>query len=176
MYSKLIISILREAIASTEVQSSHLKAIEHNGKDLYITFLNGKTYEYDHVPEALVHDMLRGDKSRGKYFWRYIRDKYPYREVKSIPVKTYSSDPNSIKQRLRYNAETDEWEDAIKARELEAIQIPTGYEFNAPDGDIYKYMGKQWRNTRTGRVANRRIQAKISEIARRIIKLRGAGK
>lgn len=173
MYNKIILTLLTEAIASTAVQSSHLKSVEHNGKELYITFLDGRTYEYDHVPEALVTDMLKGDKSRGKYFWRYIRDKYPYRQVKSIPTKTYSSDPTAVKQRLKYNTETGEWEDALKADELNAIQIPVGYQFNAPDGDTYEFKGRQWRNMRTGRVANRRIQAKISEIARRMIKLKG---
>lgn len=173
MYNKIILSLLTEAIASTGVTSSHLKTIEHNGKDLYITFKDGRTYEYDHVPEALVKDMLRGDRSRGKYFWRYIRDKYPYRQIKSIPTQKYSSDPNAIKQRLKYDVDSGEWVDSIKKDELSAIQIPVGHEFHAPDGDTYQFMGKQWRNKRTGRVANKRIQAKISEIARRLIKLKG---
>lgn len=81
-YEELYKAIM-EAIAPTDVESSHLKTIEHNGKDLYITFKNGSTYEYDDVPESLVRHMLTVD-SKGRFLWRYIRDKFPYRKTSSI--------------------------------------------------------------------------------------------
>lgn len=172
MEQNKLLQMFTEAIANTEVESSHLKTIEHNGKDLYITFKDGRTYEYDHVPESMVRNMLKAD-SKGKFLWAYIRDKFPYRQVRDIPSTEYDSDPDAIKQRLKYDVDSGTWVDAIDSGSLSSITIPVGHEFRAPDGDTYKYMGKQWRNQRTGRVANRRIQDKISEIARRLIKLKG---
>lgn len=171
MYNELLKRLL-EAIAPTDVDSSHLKTIEHNGKDLYITFKNGSTYEYDDVPEAVAKQMLRVD-STGKFLWRYIRDKYPYRKIKSIPTQKYDSNPNAVKQRLRYDVETGEWNDALTPDTLKSVEIPPNYTFHAPDGDTYEFMGKQWKNKRTGRVANRQINDKISSIAKRLIKLKG---
>lgn len=172
MQKEELLKLLQEAIAPTDVESSHLKTIEHNGKDLYITFKDGSTYEYDDVPEAMVRQMLKVD-SKGKFLWRYIRDKYPYRKVKSIPTKQYSTNPNAIKQRVKYNVETGEWEDALKPDVLKTVQIPKGYSFRAPDGDVYVFQGKQWRNSRTGKIAKKIISNKISDIARRMIKLKG---
>ncbi|EOR9073902.1 KTSC domain-containing protein [Escherichia coli] len=62
-YEELYKAIM-EAIAPTDVESSHLATIEHNGRDLYITFKNGSTYEYDNVPEGLVRQMLKVDSKR----------------------------------------------------------------------------------------------------------------
>ena len=171
MYNELLKRLL-EAIAPIDVDSSHLKTIEHNGKNLYITFKNGSTYEYDNVPEAMARQMLKVD-SKGKFLWRYIRDKYPYRKTKSIPNQKYDSDPNAVKQRLRYDVETGEWIDALTPDTLKSVEIPVGHEFRAPDGDTYVFKGRQWVNQRTGRVANRKIADKITSIAKRMIKLKG---
>lgn len=171
MYNELLKRLL-EAIAPIDVDSSHLKTIEHNGKNLYITFKNGSTYEYDNVPEAMARQMLKVD-SKGKFLWRYIRDKYPYRKTTSIPAQKYDSDPNAVKQRLRYDVETGEWIDALTPDTLKSVEIPLNYTFHAPDGDTYEFMGKQWKNKRTGRVANRQISDKISSISKRLIKLKG---
>jgi hypothetical protein len=168
---ELLIAIL-EAIAPTDVESSHLQTIEHNGKDLYITFKNGSTYEYDNVPEALVRQMLKVD-SKGKFLWRYIRDKYPYRQVKSIPQHKFDTNPNAVKQRLKYDVETGEWVDALKPEDINTVEVPTGYTFRAPDGDTYTYQGKQWRNNRTGKIAKKAISQKITDISKRLIKLKG---
>lgn len=170
-YEELYKAIM-EAIAPTDVDSSHLETIEHNGKDLYITFKNGSTYEYDNVPESMVRQMLKVD-SKGKFLWRYIRDKFPYRKIKTIPQHKFDSDPNAIKQRLRYNVDTGEWDDAITPEVTKSVQIPVGYEFRAPDGDTYSFQGQQWRNTRNGKIAPKAISAKISDIAKRLIKLKG---
>ena len=166
-YKKLL-----EAIAPTKVDSSHLVNIEHSGKHLYITFKNGATYEYDGVSEATTKALINADSS-GKFLWRYIRDKYPYRKVKSIPKQTYTSNPDEVKPRLKYNVETGEWEDALKPEVLKSTEIPVGYIFHAPDNDDYKFLGRQWRNTRTGRIATRKISDKMTSIAKRMIKLKG---
>lgn len=171
MYNELLKRLL-EAIAPTDVESSHLKTIEHNGKNLYITFKNGDTYEYEDVPESMVRQMLKVD-SKGKFLWRYIRDKYPYNKTKSIPTQKYDSNPNAVKQRVRYDVETGEWIDALTPDSLKSVQIPVGHEFRGPNGDTYTFKGKQWVNKNTGRIANRQVADKITSIAKRMIKLRG---
>lgn len=169
---KKLFQVILESIAPTEVDSSHLKTVEHTGTKLYITFKNGNVYEYDNVPEALTKSMLKKD-SKGKFFWAYIRNHYPYRRVKSVPVDVPRTDinPNEIKPRLKYDVDTQQWVDATTADVLKSVQIPIGYIFDAPDGDAYAFQGKQWKNTRTGRIARKEISDKISSIAKRIIKL-----
>lgn len=169
---KSLFELLMEAIAPTNVDSSHLKTIEHNGKDLYITFLNGSTYEYDNVPEGLAKGMIDADSS-GKYLWKYVRDKFPYRKVQSIPQKSYDFNPDVVKPRLKYDVSTGEWVDALSPEIIKSTEIPIGYSFRAPDGDDYVFRGKQWTNKRTGRVASSKISSKMSEIAKRLIKLKG---
>lgn len=169
---KSLIQNIYEAISPTDVDSSHIQTIEHNGKELYITFLNGTIYEYDNVPEALVRQMLKKD-SKGKYFWQYIRSKYPYRRVSSIKQQKFSTNPDEVKPHFKYNAQTGEWEDAVTPQVLKSVDVPVGYKFHAPDGDTYSFMGKQWKNDRSGRVAKREISDKITAIAKRLIKLKG---
>ena len=172
MNHKDLLKMILEAIDPTDVESSHLKTIEHNGKNLYITFKNGSTYEYDDVPEAMVRQMLRVD-SKGRFLWKYIRDRYPYRKIKSIPSHKFANNPDAVKQRLRYDVETGEWVDALTPDKIKTVQIPVGYRFRAPDGDNYTFQGKQWKNDRTGKIAKSVISNKISDIAKRMIKLKG---
>lgn len=161
-----------EAIAPTDVDSSHLQTIEHNGKDLYITFKNGSTYEYDDVPEAMVRQMLKVD-SKGRFLWRYIRDKYAYRRITNIPDRQYNDNPNAVKQRLKYDVDSGEWVDALSPDVIKSTEVPVGYKFRAPDGDTYTFQGAQWRNDRTGRIASKKITQKMTDIAKRLIKLKG---
>lgn len=102
-----------------------------------------------------------------------MRDKFPYRKVKSIPQQKFDSDPNAIKQHLKYNVETGEWDDAITPEVTKSITIPPGHKFRAPDGDTYTFQGQQWRNDRTGRIAPKAISSKITDIAKRLIKIKG---
>lgn len=170
---KDLLSIILEAIAPTNVESSHLKTIEHNGRDLYITFTNGAVYEYDHVPERLAKNLINADSS-GKFMWRYIRDRYPYRRVHSVSTKTYNTpDTDVIKQRLKYDVSTGEWVDALDKETIAQSEVPIGYKFRAPDGDTYSFMGQQWKNDSTGKIAKKAISDKITSIAKRIIKLKG---
>lgn len=165
---------LFEFVAPTSVDSSHLKSIQHNGEDLYITFLNGAMYEYDGVPEDLIRTMLRAS-SKGKFFWKYIRDQYPYRKVKSIPKSVYNTGtdnvavPSSEIEPFEYDIENDEWVQGDST----STDIPVGYMFHAPDNDYYEFLGAQWRNTRTGKIATKAIGTKISDISKRVIKNKG---
>lgn len=164
--------LLLEAIVPTDVDSSHLAKVEHNGKNLYVTFKNGAIYEYDKVPEWVVRKLLQAD-SKGKFFWSWIRDRYPYRRVNSIPTSNTvykGSNPDVVKPHLKYNVETGEWYDSADAEDTE---VPVGYEFRAPDGDTYVWRGQQWVNSRTKRMASRNIRDKMTQIAKRLVKLKG---
>lgn len=174
MDRKSLFKAILESIAPTDVsnKSGHLSTIEHNGKNLYITFQNGSTYEYDNVSEPTTKALINADSS-GKFLWRYIRDKYPYRKVKSIPQHKFDTNPDAVKTRLKYNVTSGQWEDALNSEVLKNVEIPVGYAFRAPDGDTYTFQGKQWRNSRTGKIAKKVIGQKITDIAKRMIKLRG---
>jgi hypothetical protein len=47
---------------------------------LRVTFTTGRIYEYANVPADVVAELLSAG-SRGAYFNRRIRDKYPFREI-----------------------------------------------------------------------------------------------
>lgn len=162
MYSmRTLIDVLNEAIASSDVQSSHIDKIEHTGDHLYITFYTGDIYEYDDVSEEKAADMLKQD-SKGKFFWREIRNPgkpggdYPYRKVLAIP----ESKPN-----FRWNWNTETWEPTnAQARQLASqrpattdIIVPAGYTTETPDGEVYIWKGAQWVSTKTGRMARREV-------------------
>jgi hypothetical protein len=55
---------------------------ELNGEGLFVTFASGKTYVYEGVPESLCRAFLAAE-SYGRFFNAHIRDRYPYRLVKS---------------------------------------------------------------------------------------------
>ena len=61
------------------VESSNIKAIKQEGKDLIVMFHNGAQYIYI---EASNHadDMANSD-SCGKYFFRNIKGKYEFRKL-----------------------------------------------------------------------------------------------
>lgn len=160
------LELLYEFVAPTNVESSHLRKIEHNGRDLYITFKNGSIYEYDNVPETLVHNMLAAT-SKGKYFWKHIRDQYPYRKVKTVSRTVYD---DSDVVPFEYDVESDTW-----SKMGEGTVVPRGYLFHAPDNDYYEFLGAQWRNTRTGKIASRNIANKITNIATKVIAHKGTG-
>lgn len=82
------VSFLTEDIGRTYVDSSNIKSIwfELSGKVpgqgiLFIEFLSDAVYEYHRVPEWVAEFLLQAN-SHGRFFWRNIRGKYPYRRVK----------------------------------------------------------------------------------------------
>lgn len=70
------------------VASNHISKISYNkvGLDLVITFANGARYRYLGVPFALYQGLMRSP-SHGVFFWRNIRQRFPY-----ILLKTSSDD------------------------------------------------------------------------------------
>lgn len=76
-------SLFNEAFSPRDVDSSHLSTIEYTDR-LYVTFTNGAIYEYLGVPEDLAFKMTQAP-SKGKFFWRFIRNQYSYRRIKEIP-------------------------------------------------------------------------------------------
>ncbi len=147
------LKVLEEAFSPVDVDSSHITSVAYINDKLYVTFYNGSIYEYDDTSEDEAEAMLRAD-SKGKFMWRNIRMTKPYREVSEIP------DISSEEETLPYVDTND-------------VEVPKGYQFRAPDGDTYIWHGAQWGNTRTGRVANRAVRDKITDVAKRLIKLKG---
>jgi HTH-type transcriptional regulator/antitoxin HigA len=62
--------------------SSAIKSLAYRPrkKKLSVTFVTGKTYEYDDVPKA-VYEAFRTASSKGAYFNKVIRDHYRFVEV-----------------------------------------------------------------------------------------------
>jgi hypothetical protein len=59
---------------------------EANDATLFVTFVGGKTYAYEAVPVPLCRAFLAAE-SHGRFFNAHIRDRYPYRLVKSRRTK-----------------------------------------------------------------------------------------
>jgi hypothetical protein len=61
------------------VGSANLQSFDYDPEweELTVTFRSGGVYRYDDVPEDVV-DELKFAESRGRYFWRYIRQQYPF--------------------------------------------------------------------------------------------------
>ena len=49
-------------------------------RELEVTFTTGRRYLYSNVPENAV-EQFRAAFSKGVHFNRYVRDRYPYREL-----------------------------------------------------------------------------------------------
>jgi hypothetical protein len=64
------------------VESRVLAAIayDHNWHQLYVEFRSGNIYCYSGVPVERYEELLVAD-SKGKYFRRYILNRYPYQRI-----------------------------------------------------------------------------------------------
>ena len=51
-----------------------------DARELKITFVTGRRYVYDDVPQDVV-DAFKAAFSRGTFFNQHIRDQYRYREI-----------------------------------------------------------------------------------------------
>lgn len=81
-------SLLTESdVYKLYVDSSNIKAIWFKeGKfgswgSLFVEFNSGSVYEYMRFPSKL-YDKFLGAISYGKFFWRFIRGRFPYRRLK----------------------------------------------------------------------------------------------
>jgi hypothetical protein len=61
------------------VSSGNIRAVGYSTDEsaLYVDFVNGRRYRYRGVPQS-VYRQLMAAGSKGRYFWRSIRDRYPY--------------------------------------------------------------------------------------------------
>lgn len=66
------------------VASNHISHIRYNkvGLELLITFANGAKYQYLGVPLALYQGLMTSP-SHGVFFWRNIRQRFPYNLIKN---------------------------------------------------------------------------------------------
>lgn len=62
--------------------STAIRRIAYAPKDLRLTvvFVTGRTYDYRGVPATVV-EAFRAAPSKGVFFNRHIRDRYPFREL-----------------------------------------------------------------------------------------------
>ena len=55
-------------------------AYDHDSHHLYVEFRSGEIYCYRDVPVERYDELLVAD-SKGKYFRRYILNRYPYQRI-----------------------------------------------------------------------------------------------
>ena len=67
----------RIAVESSSLASTGFEA-EHN--ILEVEFRNGLVYEYFGVPQSVYQALLKAT-SKGAFMHRFIRDRYPHRQV-----------------------------------------------------------------------------------------------
>lgn len=71
------------------VESTTLGSASHDAQAtvLELQFRNGAVYQYFGVPPRIYSDLLRAD-SKGGYFNRNIRGKYPYQRIQNASSAT----------------------------------------------------------------------------------------
>lgn len=65
------------------VRSSNIRSIGYDpaSRTLEVEFNSGGVYQYFDVPESVYQDFMQAT-SKGSYFHRYIKGRYPYRRVR----------------------------------------------------------------------------------------------
>ena len=63
------------------VSSSNLASVGYQDGILEVAFKSGSVYQYTGVPES-VYEALMSAPSHGKFFAAFIRNIYPYRQVR----------------------------------------------------------------------------------------------
>lgn len=66
-------------IQFTEVQSSNIISIGHDGTNLYVNYKSG-TYKYENVDKS-VYESLLTSESKGKFMNEHIKGRYNYTRV-----------------------------------------------------------------------------------------------
>lgn len=71
-----------EMVELTPVVSGNIAAVGWDGRNstLYVKFKSGSQYAYSGVPETMAQAFLNA-ASKGKFFAKFIRDKFPTRQV-----------------------------------------------------------------------------------------------
>lgn len=63
------------------VSSSNLASVGYQDGILEVAFKSGSVYQYTGVPES-VYEALMSAPSHGKFFAAFIRNNYPYLQVR----------------------------------------------------------------------------------------------
>ena len=66
-------------IQFTEVKSSNIISVGHDGTNLYVNYKSG-TYKYDNVDKS-VYESLLSSESKGRFMNENIKGKYNYSRV-----------------------------------------------------------------------------------------------
>lgn len=66
-------------IQFTQVQSSNIISIGHDGTNLYVNYKSG-TYKYENVDKS-VYESLISSESKGRFMNENIKGKYNYSRV-----------------------------------------------------------------------------------------------
>ena len=66
-------------IQFTEVQSSNIISIGHDGTNLYVNYKSG-TYKYENVDKSIYESLLTSE-SKGRFMNENIKGKYTYTRV-----------------------------------------------------------------------------------------------
>ncbi len=72
---------------TTAVDSTTLATVAYDSTShlLWLQFRSHAVYCYFGVPTAIHHDLLEAN-SKGNYFNRHIRQRFPYQRVASLPL------------------------------------------------------------------------------------------
>jgi hypothetical protein len=68
-----------ENIQFTQVQSSNIISVGHDGTNLYVKYKSG-TYVYENVDKSIYESLLNSD-SKGKFMNENIKGRYNYSRV-----------------------------------------------------------------------------------------------
>lgn len=66
-------------IQFTEVKSSNIISVGHDGTNLYVNYKSG-TYKYENVERSVYESLLTSD-SKGKFMNENIKGKYNYSRI-----------------------------------------------------------------------------------------------
>jgi len=78
----VILSARSQETVAMQVQSAAIREIDYepeHGK-LFVTFIDGDAYVYVGVPNR-VREAFERASSKGRFFQRMIRDRYPYNRI-----------------------------------------------------------------------------------------------
>jgi len=80
-------------MTSSSVESTTLSAVAYDRFHLrlWLTFRSGAMYCYDGVP-AEVHERLLAAPSKGAYFNKSVRARFPFQKITRIPAPHDPSD------------------------------------------------------------------------------------
>lgn len=122
------------------VNSSALSAVGVDGNDLIIRFHNGSMYSYRNA--SGLFDKQVGANSRGKYFNRNVKGKYPFVKLARLPFPKNLQTTDTAEMELLSDEElfktfeTQEFTDLI--RNLENPKISFGVALDSAGNELLK--------------------------------------